>query len=56
MITQAQGRLPQNMPSPPSFRKVNPADQPILFLSLSSDTVPLSTVDEFAETLMSQRI
>jgi HAE1 family hydrophobic/amphiphilic exporter-1 len=56
MITQAQGRLPLNMPSPPSFRKVNPADQPILFLSLSSDTLPYSTVDEFAETMMSQRI
>ncbi len=56
MITQAQARLPQNMPSPPSFKKVNPADQAVLFLSLSSDTVPLSKVDEFAETFMAQRI
>jgi HAE1 family hydrophobic/amphiphilic exporter-1 len=56
MITQAQRLLPQDMPSPPSFRKVNPADQPILFLALSSSTMPLATVDDFAETFMSQRI
>jgi HAE1 family hydrophobic/amphiphilic exporter-1 len=56
MITQVQGRLPQNMPSPPSFRKVNPADQPVLFLVVRSSTLPLSTVDDFAETFMSQRI
>jgi HAE1 family hydrophobic/amphiphilic exporter-1 len=56
MITQAQGRLPTNMPSPPSFRKVNPADQPVLFLVVQSSTLPLSTVDDFAETFMSQRI
>ena len=56
MITQAQGRLPRDMPNPPSFRKVNPADQPIFFMALSSDTLPLSTVDDFATTVMSQRI
>jgi len=56
MITQAEAFLPQNMPSPPSFRKVNPADQPILYLALSSPTLPLSTVDEYAETFMAQRI
>ena len=44
------------MPTPPSYQKVNPADQPILYLALSSDTLPLSTVDEYAETLMAQRI
>jgi len=55
-ITQATGQLPQNMPSPPSFRKVNPADQPILYLALSSPTLPLSQVDEYAETFMAQRI
>ncbi len=55
-ITQAAGQLPQSMPSPPSFRKVNPADQPILYLSLSSPTLPLSEVDEYAETFMAQRI
>ncbi len=55
-ITQASPQLPQNLPSPPSFRKVNPADQPILYLALSSPTLPLSDVDEYAETFMAQRI
>ncbi|HSC78682.1 MAG TPA: efflux RND transporter permease subunit [Candidatus Acidoferrales bacterium] len=55
-ITQAAGQLPRDMPSPPSFRKVNPADQPIIYLALSSTTLPLSTVDEYAETFLSQRI
>jgi HAE1 family hydrophobic/amphiphilic exporter-1 len=55
-ISSAQRQLPQDMPSPPSFRKVNPADSPILFLSLSSDTLPLSSVDEYAETLLAQRV
>ena len=49
-------RLPQDMPSPPSLRKTNPADQPVLYLALSSPTLPLSVVDEYAETMMSQRI
>jgi hydrophobic/amphiphilic exporter-1 (mainly G- bacteria), HAE1 family len=55
-ISQAQRQLPQDMPNPPSFRKVNPADAPILLLSLSSPTLPLSTVDEYAQTLLAQRI
>ena len=55
-IARAQRLLPADMPSPPSYRKVNPADQPILFLALSSPILPLSTVDEYAQTLMAQRI
>ena len=55
-IAQAQPQLPQNLPSPPTYRKVNPADQPVLYLALSSPTLPLSDVDEYAETLMAQRI
>jgi len=55
-ITLAQRQLPPNMPTPPTMRKVNPADAPILFLALSSPTLPLSVVDEYAETLMAQRI
>jgi HAE1 family hydrophobic/amphiphilic exporter-1 len=55
-ITQAQRQLPLNMPAPPSFTKVNPADQPVLILVLTSPTLPLSTVDEFAETLIAQNI
>ncbi|HWT77264.1 MAG TPA: efflux RND transporter permease subunit, partial [Candidatus Methylomirabilis sp.] len=55
-IAAAQRQLPANMPSPPAVRKVNPADSPILFLALSSPTLPLSVVDEYAETLLAQRI
>ncbi len=55
-ISRAQRLLPADMPTPPSYRKVNPADQPILFLALSSPILPLSMVDEYAETLMAQRI
>ncbi len=55
-IVRATPRMPKDMPSPPFYRKVNPADQPILYLALSSDTLPLYTVDEFAETNMSERI
>jgi hydrophobic/amphiphilic exporter-1 (mainly G- bacteria), HAE1 family len=55
-ISLAQRQLPPGMPTPPSFRKVNPADQPILFLALSSPTLPLSTVAEYAETQLAQRI
>ncbi len=56
MISKAQHDLPQNMPSPPSYQKVNPADQPILYLALSSPTLRLSDVDEYAETMMAQQI
>ena len=49
-------RLPPGMPFPPSLRKVNPADQPILLLGLNSPTLPLSTVDEYAETMVAERI
>ena len=55
-ISKAQRQLPQGMPTPPSFQKVNPADSPILFLVLTSPTLPLSTVDEYAETMIAQRI
>ena len=55
-ITQAARLLPQGMPTPPTFTKVNPADQPILYLALTSKTVPLWTLDEYAETRIAQRI
>ena len=55
-ITQASPYLPPGMPTPPTFRKVNPADQPILYLALTSPTLPLYTLDEYAETTMAQRI
>ncbi|HEX9273803.1 MAG TPA: efflux RND transporter permease subunit, partial [Candidatus Binatia bacterium] len=56
MIARSARDLPQNMPSPPSYRKVNPANNSILLLALSSETLPLSTVDEFAQTILAQRI
>jgi HAE1 family hydrophobic/amphiphilic exporter-1 len=55
-IATAQRRLPPGMPTPPTYRKVNPADSPILMLSLNSPTMPLSTVDEYAENMIAQRI
>lgn len=55
-ISVASKQLPSNMPELPSYKKVNPADAPILYLSVSSPTLPLSTVDYYAETLLAQRI
>src|SRR5689334_12528230 len=55
-ITSAANQLPPDMPSPPTFKKVNPADSPVLFLALTSTTLPLSMVDEYAETLLGQQI
>ena len=55
-ISQSLRQLPRDMPAPPAYRKVNPADQPILYLAVSSPTLPLSAVDEYAETFMAQRI
>ncbi|HUZ46331.1 MAG TPA: efflux RND transporter permease subunit [Terriglobia bacterium] len=56
MITQAEGDLPPGMPSPPTFRKVNPADQPVIYMAVWSDTLPLYTTSEYADTMMAQRI
>jgi len=55
-ITAAANQLPPNMPTPPTFRKVNPADSPVLFLAATSPTLPLSQVDQYAETLLGQQI
>jgi HAE1 family hydrophobic/amphiphilic exporter-1 len=55
-LAVAQRRLPVEMTTPPSFRKVNPGDFPVLYLSLNSPTLPLSTVDEYGETLLAQQI
>ncbi len=55
-ISTAASQLPQNLPTPPTFRKVNPADWPVLYLAMSTSTLPLSTVDEYAENLLAQRI
>ena len=55
-ITKASRQLPPEMPTPPTYNKVNPADSPVLFLALSSATLPLSQVDDYAENLLAQRI
>jgi HAE1 family hydrophobic/amphiphilic exporter-1 len=55
-IAAAAGQLPPNMPSPPTFRKVNPAEQPILYIALSSTTMPIYKVDDAAETTIGQRL
>ena len=54
-IAAAQAELPTGMPAPPSYQKVNPADQPILYMAVSSATLPLSVVDQYADTFMAQR-
>src|SRR4051812_4797159 len=55
-ITRALKQLPPQMTTPPAFQKVNPADAPIFYLALTSTTLPMSTVDEYAQTLLAQRI
>jgi hydrophobic/amphiphilic exporter-1 (mainly G- bacteria), HAE1 family len=55
-IAAAARQLPPNMPAPPSYNKVNPADSPVIYLALSSETMPMNQLDEYAETLMAQRI
>ena len=52
MIAKAARLLPPDMPTPPTYQKVNPADQPIIYISLNSPTLPLSQVDEYAQTTM----
>ena len=55
-ISTAMRRLPGDLPNPPSFRKVNPADSPVFFLAITSPTMRLSDVSEYAENLIAQRL
>ena len=55
-INSAAGQLPTNLPTPPTYRKVNPADSPILLLSATSDTLPLTAVDDEVETKLGQQL
>jgi multidrug efflux pump subunit AcrB len=55
-INEAAGQLPKNMPSPPIFYKTNPADTPILLIAVTSDTLPLTKVDDYAESILAQKI
>ena len=54
--TPPAASCPKNLPSPPTYRKVNPADRPILIIGVTSDVLPLTTVDDFADTMLAQRI
>ncbi len=56
MIARAARQLPPQMPSPPSYQKVNPGDEPVMFLVMRSSTLPLSTVNEYADSSVSQRV
>jgi hydrophobe/amphiphile efflux-1 (HAE1) family protein len=55
-INAAGGQLPKNLPSPPTYAKVNPSDSPILVLAMQSDLLPISVVDDYAENVISQQI
>jgi hydrophobic/amphiphilic exporter-1 (mainly G- bacteria), HAE1 family len=55
-IDAAGGQLPKNLPTPPTYRKVNPADSPILILSMSSPVLPVTAVDDYAENILAQQI
>lgn len=55
-ISRSVNQLPRDMPSPPTYNKINPADQPVLYIALTSPTLPLSTLDEYGETIIAQRI
>jgi HAE1 family hydrophobic/amphiphilic exporter-1 len=53
-IAAAQGDLPSNMPSPPTYNKVNPSDQPIIYIALTSDTMPLTQLNDYGENTLAQ--
>src|SRR4051812_3794731 len=55
-INAAGGQLPKNLPSPPTYRKINPADSPIMVLAVSSDSLPLTEVDDIAENILVQHL
>jgi hydrophobe/amphiphile efflux-1 (HAE1) family protein len=55
-IQAASGSLPKNLPTPPTYRKVNPADSPILVLAVQSETLPLTVVDDYTENVLSQQL
>ena len=55
-IAKAAKQLPPNLPTPPTYQKVNPGDTPVIFLAMSSPTLPLSDVDNYAENLLAEQI
>src|SRR5262249_1284216 len=55
-INAASNLLPRTLPAPPTYSKSNPADTPVLTISVSSDTIPLPQVDDFADSILAQKI
>jgi len=55
-IAAAGRQLPTNLPSPPTYRKVNPADSPVLVMGVHSDSLPLTVVDDYADTILAQQM
>jgi hydrophobe/amphiphile efflux-1 (HAE1) family protein len=55
-INAAAGQLPKDMPTPPTYHETNPADAPILVLGLTSDVLPITTVDDYAESILAQKL
>ena len=55
-INAAAGQLPKTMPTPPTYRKVNPADVPVLLIALTSDTIPLTKVNDYADSILAQKL
>jgi HAE1 family hydrophobic/amphiphilic exporter-1 len=55
-INAASGQLPKNMPTPPTYHETNPTDPPILVLGLTSDVLPITTVDDYAESILAQKL
>ncbi|HEY0525380.1 MAG TPA: multidrug efflux RND transporter permease subunit [Stellaceae bacterium] len=55
-ISSATGQLPRNLPNPPTYNKVNPADTPVMLLAITSDTMPLDKVNDFAESVLAQKL
>ena len=55
-INAASGQLPSNLPNPPTFRKINPADSPILVMAVQSETLPLTQVNDYADNILAQQI
>jgi multidrug efflux pump subunit AcrB len=55
-INLAAGQLPKDMPTPPTYHETNPADAPILVLGITSDTLPITTVDDYAESILEQKL
>src|ERR1700749_872582 len=55
-INAASGQLPKDMPTPPTYHETNPADAPILVLGLTSDILPITTVDDYTESILAQKL